>query len=83
MKKLVLPVSVKQTTAPGAESEPPNKKKKISSAHVIEVDKLVHLDTSQSRWLSLKGIDLLRSTKLESHLEESSVITISISRRKY
>ena len=67
---IVVPVSVKHTTAPGAENELPNKRKKISS-DIIEVDKLVLLDTSPNRWLSLKGIDL-RWTKLGSHLEESS-----------
>ena len=37
MQKLVAPLSVKLTTAPGAESESPNKIRKISS-EIIEVD---------------------------------------------
>ena len=62
MRKLLVPVSMKDTTAPGAENEPPNKRKKINS-DIIEVDKLVLLDTSPSRWLSLKGIDLTEMDK--------------------
>ena len=37
IKKLVVPVCVKQTTVSGAENEPPNKVRKINSV-VIEVD---------------------------------------------
>ena len=62
MRRLVVPVSVKHTTAPGTENEPPNKRKKTSS-DIIEVDKLVLLDTSPNRWLSLKGIDLTEMDK--------------------
>ena len=62
MRKLVASLSVKQTTAPGVENEPPNKMRKISS-DIIEVDKLVLPDTSPNRWLSLKGIDLTEMNK--------------------
>ena len=82
MRKLLVPVSLKHTTAPGAENEPPNKRNKINS-DITEVDKLVLLDTSPNKWLSLKGIDLTEMDKLVSHLEESSVITTSILHRKY
>ena len=73
MRKLVAPFSVKQTTAPGAENEPPNKMRKISS-EIIEEDKLKLLDTSPNRWLSLKGIDRTKWTKLD----KSSVTIIII-----
>ena len=62
MRKLVAPLSVKQTTAPGAENEPPNKMRKIST-EIIEVDKLKLPDTSPNRWLSLKGINLTEVDK--------------------
>lgn len=37
MRKLLVPVSLKHTTAPGAENEPPNKRNKINS-DITEVD---------------------------------------------
>ena len=78
IRKLIAPC-VKQTAAPGAENEPPNKIRKLSS-EIVEVDMLMISDTSSNTWLSLKGIDL---TVVGSDLEKSSVTTMSISHKKY
>ena len=78
MRKLVAPLSVKQTTAPGVENEPPIKMRKIS-LEMVEVGKLVLPDTSPNRWFSFAQELLKLQFPYISGFQSTPVATCEVS----
>ena len=64
MRKLVVPVASTKSSAPDeTENEPPNKKRKVSSA-IVDVDKVVFTTVQSPKpWLCLKGIELTETDR--------------------